>query len=105
MTTSTAVEGITSITMKRPGGSDELEIIFSSSDYQEVDAVFTSVDVVQKILIPYYEQTGDAKTVDSINESIQNRSVNGMMLLPHKKTCKMVFPNVDWRKAESPVTL
>lgn len=103
MTTPAEFKGISRLRVPRPGGTDELEFIFGSSEYQELDAVFTSVDVVQRILIPHYQRV-QPEVVTQIEEAIKTRSRYGMIILPHKRTCSMRFPEFDW-DATSPIEL
>lgn len=94
-------EGIVSLRMWRPGGEGELEIIFESGKYRQVDAVFTSLNVVERILIPFYQST-DERRARELWEAVQAQQKDGVCVVAHKRMCSYMVPDIDW-EAASPI--
>lgn len=96
-------EGIVSLRMLRPGGEGELEIIFESGKYEKVDAVFTSLSAVERILIPFYEST-DMRRSEELSAAVRAQQRDGVCVVPHMRTCSFLVPDIDW-DAPSPIHL
>jgi DNA-binding LytR/AlgR family response regulator len=94
-------EGIRSFSMVRPGGQGELEIIFESGQYRRVDAVFTSVNAVETILIPFYQERS-AKEADELREALEAQQSDNVCMVLHMRTCSFRVPDIDW---EGPSTI
>lgn len=96
-------EGIVSFRMIRPGGREELEIIFDSGQYQRVDAVFTSLNAVETILIPFYAQRS-AKEAEELRKAVMAQQKDDVCVVAHKKTCSYMVPDIEW-DGPSPIHL
>ena len=94
---------IVAVRFRRPGGNQDLEVRFESDQYNDADAVFTSVDAVEKILVPLYEslKAGDGKR---LLEEVRKQEQDGVCLVIHKFSCRRLVPAIDWN-AESPIRL
>lgn len=94
---------ILSVRLRRPTGDQELEVRFETKEYDEVDAVFTSVDAVKKILVPFYEgiKRGDG---EQLLKEAQDQAQDDVCMVLHKKPCSRIVPRIDW-KATSPIRL
>jgi hypothetical protein len=96
-------EGIVSFRMLRPGGDGELEIIFESGQYQRVDVVFTSVNAVETILVPFYEKRS-AKEAEELRKAVEAQQQDDTCVVAHKRTCSYMVPDIDW-EGPSPIHL
>ena len=74
---------ILSVRLRRPTGNQDLEVRFETPEYRDdVDAVFTSVDVVEKILVPFY-QARDGSGQELLRE-VREQASGDVCLLLHK---------------------
>jgi hypothetical protein len=86
---------ITTFRMQSPQGDRELEVRLESADYQNVDAVFTSVNAVERILKPFYEKEKPNEWALIAEQLEQQRSGSVCMVL-HKYRCTLIVPPIDW---------
>lgn len=94
---------ILSVRLRRPTGDQDLEVRFETPECRDdVDAVFTSVDIVEKILVPYY-QARDGSGEELLRE-VRKQARGDVCLVLHKLSCRRLVPPIDW-SADSPIVL
>lgn len=96
-------QGIKSVRLPHPTEDRELEVRLQTGQYKEVDAVFTSVDVVNRILIPYYQATHPERA-EQLQNQVQAQQLNDICFVLHKMSCSGLVPPIDW-SAPSPINL
>jgi hypothetical protein len=95
-------KGILSVRFRHPTEDRDLEVRINAKD-DAVDAVFTTVDAVTKILMPFYRAISPAEAEDLRRRVEEQRQGNACIVL-HKYSCKGAVPAIDW-KAKSPIKL
>jgi hypothetical protein len=96
-------QGIISVRLQHPTEDRELEVRIQTGKYQEPDAVFTSVDVVNRILIPYYQATSP-ETVEELRKQVREQQLNDICLVLHQRPCSRLVPPINWSDP-SPIIL
>jgi hypothetical protein len=94
---------VVSIRIRRPSGHEEIEVRLESPDYDDVDAIFTSVDVVEKMLVPFYDarHAGSGK---ELSKEVREQAKDGVCMVLHKLSCGRIVPPINWN-ATSPIVL
>jgi hypothetical protein len=69
-----------------------------------VDAVFTSKDVVRKILIPFYQGDNPDRAEELSRELDRQIKESGICFLPHQASCRISVPPIV-RGQGSPIQL
>lgn len=95
-------KGIVSVRLHHPRGKGEIDVVFSPKD-RRVDAVFITVDAVEKILLPFYRGRNAAQAEDLLRR-VREQQDNGYCFVPHQYSCKVAVPPIDWN-APSPIVL
>lgn len=95
-------KGIVSVRLRHPREERELEVVFNPKD-RRVDAVFITVDAVEKILLPLYRGRNAAEAEDLLKR-VRKQQENGYCFVPHQYSCKFAVPLIDWN-AKSPILL
>jgi hypothetical protein len=95
-------EGIISVRFRHPTEDRELEVKINAKD-MGVDAVFITVDAVNKILMPYYQHLAPAEAEDLRKRVEEQRQGNACVVL-HKFSCKQAVPAINW-SAKAPIKL
>ena len=95
---------ILSVRLRHPSGDGELEVRFESAECDDVDAVFTSVDAVKKLLIPFYEQK-DRKDAEAFLREVEEQEQGGVCIVLHKLSCRRLVPRIDWTAKSTPIRL
>lgn len=96
-------EGITSLRLRHPREDRELEVRIETGKYKQVDAVFISVDAVDRILIPFYQGT-DSRIAEELRNQVQEQRLEDACVVLHKLSCRFGVPAIDW-SATSPIIL
>lgn len=86
-----------------PTQDRELEVRLKTKKYQDSDAVFTSVNAVTNILIPFYQET-DPPIAAKVEDQVQEQQLDGVCFVLHKWPCSSLVPDIDW-DSPSPITL
>jgi hypothetical protein len=86
---------IRSVRFRHPNEDRDIRVTFVSEDYSEVDAVFTSVNAVTRILIPFYEDW-KPKVAAMLREEVKAQQLDGVCLVLHKYVCRRAVPPIDW---------
>ncbi len=86
---------ILSVRLRHPNGDRDLEVRFESDEYHDVDAVFTSVDAVKKLLIPFYEQK-NREDAEEFRKEVDKQAQGDVCMVIHKLSCKRIVPLIDW---------
>ncbi len=84
------VKGIVSFRVRHPTEDREIEVTIGALD---VDAVFTSVDAVKKLLIPFYH--GDE--AKELLERVEKQQEGGNCIVLHRKPCSGIVPQINWK--------
>lgn len=95
-------KGIKSVRLPRPTNGEPLDVVFNPEDTR-VDAVFITVDAVEKILLPFYRGRNAAEAEDLLKR-VRKQQANGYCFVPHQYSCKVAVPPIDWNAA-SPIVL
>jgi hypothetical protein len=94
---------ITTFRLRNPREDRELEVRLESADYDNVDAVFTSVNAVERILKPFYEKEKPGEW-PQIAEQLQRQRLGPVCVTLHKYRCTLIVPPINW-EGRSPITL
>jgi hypothetical protein len=86
---------IATFRMQSPQGDRELEVRLESADYQNVDAVFTSVNAVERILKPFYEKEKPGEWA-AIAEQLEQQRSGPVCMVFHRYRCTLMVPPIDW---------
>jgi len=94
-------KGIVSVRLRHPREDRELEVRINTTDVA-VDAVFITVDAVNKILMPVYQ--AKPAEADDLRRRVEEQQRDGTCLVIHQYSCKSFVPPIDWN-AKSPINL
>lgn len=96
---------ILSVRLRHPTEDRDLEIWLDNKEFDEVDAVFSSVYGVETLLIPFYEQVEKDETkVAKLRKEVEEHRLNDTVVVAHKRTTSFVVADIDWN-APSPIRL
>jgi hypothetical protein len=96
---------ILSVRLRHPTEDRDLEVRLDAKEFSTVDAVFITVDAVEKVLIPFYEQVEkDMAKAAKLREEVQEHRQGDICLVYHKLRTSFVVPDIDWN-ARSPIRL
>ncbi len=92
---------ILSVRLRHPDGDRDLTVRIRVDKASLVDAVFTTVYAVKRILIPAY----DSKEKQArLLKDVTKQQLNEVCFVLHKRVCGTVVPSIDW-DAPSPIVL
>lgn len=94
-------KGILSVRFRHPD-KGEMEVQINEDD-KAVDVVFTTVDAVNKILLPSFEARYPHEGPELRARLEAQRSGDNCFVL-HKYSCRSAVPLIDW-DAKSPIKL
>jgi hypothetical protein len=94
---------IASIRLQHPTEDRYLEVRFESGKYDQVDVVFTSVNAVQRILVPFYEAIKPGEGEQLLRET-EGQQLDGTCMVLHQYRCRSAVPEIDW-DTRSPIIL
>ncbi len=95
---------ITTFRLQNPQQGDrQLEVRLESAEYENVDAVFTSVNAVERILKPFYEKERPGEWAQ-IAEQLQAQRSGPVCVVLHKYRCTLVVPPINWN-SQRPIIL
>jgi len=94
-------KGILSVRFRHPE-KGEMEVQINNDD-QAVDVVFTTVDAVNKILLPSFRALYPHEAPELLARVEAQRSGQHCLVL-HKYSCRSAVPAVNW-DAKSPIKL
>ena len=94
---------ITSIRFRHPREDRELEVRFESEEYDNVDAVFTSVNAVERLLVPFYEGR-EVGSGERLLREARRQALEDVCMILHTYRCTYLVPRIDWR-TRSPIIL
>lgn len=95
-------KGIVSLRFRHPTEDRDLEVKLNAKD-MGADAVFITVDAVNKILMPYYQHLDPAEAED-LRKRVEEQQLGGAVVVLHKFSCKKAVPAINW-SAKSPIKL
>jgi hypothetical protein len=96
---------ILSVRLRHPTEDRDLEVRLDSKKFSTVDAVFTSVDAVERILIPFYENVEhDLKKAADLRKAIQKQRHEDICVVVHRRSTSFMVPDIDW-SSKSPIRL
>jgi hypothetical protein len=94
---------IKSIRFRHPREDRYLEVQFESAEYESVDIIFTSLNAVERILVPFYE--GEHRGGgEELLEQVRAQQLDGTCMVLHQYRCRSAVPEIDW-KTRSPIRL
>ena len=91
---------IQSVRLRHPTQDRDLEVRFETEDCHNIDAVFTTVNVALRVLVPFYDKSVGAELV----KQIEAQQLDGVCLVLHKRVCGSMVPSIDWN-TRSPIRL
>lgn len=86
---------IVSVRFRHPTQNRDIDVRLETEEYGHVDAVFTSVDAFEKILLPFYQGARRAEGEELRSRVEQQRQGDGCLVL-HKYPCYGMVPDIDW---------
>jgi len=94
---------IISVRIRHPTEDRELEVNIDPTE--RVDAVFTSKDVIDKLLIPFYERTPPKDfDVGKFRRDLERQFKENMIIcVPHQQHCRGVVMEIKWDDLRSPI--
>ena len=95
-------KGIVLVRFRHPTENRELEVHINEKD-KAVDAVFTSVDAVEKILMPSFSARYPKEAPDLLKRVEAQRRGDNCFII-HKYSCRSAVPAIDWN-AKAPIRL
>ena len=87
--------GIVSVRFRHPTQNRDIEVRLESEEYRNIDAVFTSVDAFERILLPFYQGARRDEGEELRNRVVEQRQGDGCFVV-HRYPCYGMVPDIDW---------
>jgi hypothetical protein len=96
---------ILSVRLRHPTEDRDLEVRLDTEEFSTVDAVFITVNAVERILIPFYEKVEkNMAKAAKLREEVEEHRLGPICLVFHKLRTSFLVPDIDWN-AKSPIRL
>jgi hypothetical protein len=87
-------KGMLSFRFRHPTQDGHFEVKVDSKD-DAVDAVFLTVDAVEKILMPVYRDKPGVAA--ELRLRVEQQQQGGVCVVLHKYSCRSAVPPIDWK--------
>jgi|SRR5215216_4198152 len=86
---------IVSVRFRHPTQNRDIEVRFDTEEYRNIDAVFTTVDAFERILLPFYQGARHDEGED-LRHQVEEQRQDDSCFVAHRYPCGGLVPYIDW---------